>query len=333
MTNDSQELISPSPELNARLLAMLKIAEGRRVAVREIEGALRLGTSGLERDVEQLESLGFEICMEDSHLMLVGAPDLLHPDEIREGLGTRIIGRDVIAYDRVASTNDIAWELAEGGAGEGIVVLAEEQSSGRGRLGRRWHSPRGGLWMSIVVRPDPPEGGATALTMAASVAVARAIRSCPGCHATIRWPNDILLGGMKVAGVLVETRSTGNVQGAFILGIGVDVNCPEFPEDIKGIATAVSQHASGPVRRAEVARSILQNLDELYLRISDGEHAAIGQEWLAMSSTIGRRITIIQNGRTYKGEVVDMDPIDGLMVRLDRGFVRNFKGEHVAVVK
>ena len=333
VTNDSQELVSRPAKMNARLLVMLKAADGRRVAIREMRRALRLGEAGLERDVGQLEGLGFEISREDSHLKLLGAPDLLHPDEIREALGTGTIGREVVVYDRVASTNDVAWELAGGGAAEGLVVLAEEQSRGRGRMGRRWHSPRGGLWMSIVLRPDPPAGGVTVLTTAASVAVARAIRSCPGCHATIRWPNDILIGGRKVAGVLVETRSAGNAQGASILGIGVDVNCSEFPDDLKDTATAVSRCAGGPVRRVEVARSILQNFDGFYRQVSSGEHAAIGEEWVAMSSTIGRRITIIQNGRTYKGEVVDMDPIDGLMVRLDRGFVRNFKGEHVTVVR
>jgi len=331
MRNDQD--LAPASKLNAPLLAMLKGVDGEWVAAGELAQTLRLGEQQLEREIEQLRGLGFGIEKEDARVRLVDAPDLLYPDEIREGLGTRIIGRKLIAYDRIGSTNDAAWDYAADGVDEGFVVLAEEQTRGRGRMGRKWYSPRGGLWMSIVLRPDPPAERATMLTTAASVAVARAIRGYPGCNATIRWPNDILIDGKKTAGILVETRSEKGLRGTFILGIGVDVNCRDLPEELRAIATTVARHTEKPIRRTELARLILRNLDELYLRILRGEHASICEQWLSMSSIRGRRITIIQNGRTYRGEVVDMDPVAGLMVRLDRGFVRAFKGEHVTVVR
>jgi len=320
-------------ELNARLLATLKAAGGQGSPVGDVARSLRLNQPQLGREIERLEDLGFSIEEKDSRLRLVAAPDLLYPHEIREGLGTELIGRKVVVYDSISSTNDVAWELAADGVDEGLVVLAEEQTRGRGRMGRTWHSPRGGLWMSVLLRPDPPTERATVLTTAASVAVARAIRSYPGCNATIRWPNDILVKGKKVAGVLVETRTTTSLRGTFILGVGVNVNCVELPDDLRATATILALHSKEPIRRAELARSIIRNFDDLYLEILRGEYAAIAEEWPAMSSTIGRRITIIQNGRTYRGEVVDIDPVAGLMVRLDRGFARAFKGEHVTVVK
>ena len=317
--------------IHAPLLSLLKQAEC--VTAQEI--ARRVGLAGLrlEREIESLRRFGFAIEASDSGFRLISAPDVFFPDELSYGLDTAIIGRNVIVLNRLSSTNDVAWELAGNGAADGLVVLAEEQTRGRGRMGRSWFSPRGGLWMSIVLMPDKPAGQATALTMAASVAVAKAVRAYPGCDASIRWPNDILIGGRKVAGVMVETGSSRSLHGTFILGIGVDVNCREFPREIEPLATALAAHAGGEIRRANLARRIISYLDELYAQIIRGEHAAIGEEWLALSSTVGQRITIMRNGRTYKGEVVDMDPVEGLMVRLDTGFVRAFRGEHVTVVK
>ena len=330
---DGKRQTASSRELHAPLLAMLRAAGGEWLAAQEIARSLDLGRLPLERELERLESFGFCVEREDSRLKLVAAPDLLFPDEIRHGLDTRVIGREVVVYDEIGSTNDAAWELAANGCNEGAVVFAEEQTRGRGRLGRKWYSPRGGLWMSILLRLEHPAERATLLTMAASVAVAGTIRAYPGCNATIRWPNDILVGEKKVAGVLVETRSTARLREAFVLGIGIDVSSAALPPELKAVATTLARHSSKPICRTKLARLILRRLDEMYLQILNGEHTAIGKEWSAMSSSLGRNITIIQNGRTYKGEVVDIDPIAGLMVRLDRGFVRAFRGEHVTVVK
>ena len=317
--------------LNAPLLSLLKAGEW--ATEQEIARSTGLAGLRLERELKSLRRFGFAIESAGSGFRLAGAPDAFFPDELTYGLDTAVIGRNIVVLERVSSTNDAAWELAGNGAADGLVVLAEEQTHGRGRMGRSWFSPRGGLWMSIVLIPGQPAERATAITMAASVAVARAIRTFPGCDASIRWPNDILIDGRKVAGVMVETGSSRSLHGTFILGIGVDVNCTEFPREIEPLATALAVHAGGKIRPADLARLIIRFLDELYSQIVRGEHAAIGDEWLALSSTVGQRITIMRNGRTYRGEVVDMDPVAGLMVRLDSGFVRAFKGEHVTVVK
>jgi len=328
-----EELSVPiSIRLNAGLLSALTDAAGQPVPESEISRAAGLSGLRLEREVDRLRMLGYRIEKSRAGLRLAASPDLLYPDEVRHRLDTRIIGREVVVYRKVGSTNDVAWQLAADGAEEGLVVLAEEQTSARGRMGRKWFSPIGGLWMSIVLCPDPPAGHATVITLAAAVAIARAVRST-GCNATIRWPNDVLIDGRKVAGLMIETRSAKLLQGVFILGIGVDVNCDDFPEELHGIATALCRHAAMEIRRVDVARSILRAFDELYGQILQGNDTSIGEEWMAMSSTLGQRIAIIRNGRIYKGEVVDMDPSAGLMVRLDSGFVRSFKGEHVTVVK
>ena len=319
--------------LNPRLLRALKDANGEWVSETEIGRVAWLTGLRLEREIECLRRLGFVIEAGGARFRLLDAPDLLLSEEIRDLLDTAVIGREMAVYQTLASTNDAAWQHAAAGAEDGFVVLAEEQTAGRGRMGRGWFSPHGGLWMSIVLRPDAPAERATALTMAASVAVAKAIRKYPGCTATIRWPNDILIDGKKVGGVMVETGSSRSLHGVCILGIGVNVNCTQFPDELAAIATALALHVKTRIRRAELARLALAFLDELYGQIRRGDYGAAGEEWLALSSSVGQRITIMRNGRTYKGEVVDMDPMAGLMVRLDSGFVRAFKGEHVTVVK
>lgn len=325
--------IAGPTRMNARLLAALKAGAGQWIMARDLGRGAGLAGLRLRRDVQRLRDLGFVIDEEPARFRLAHAPDVLLAEEIRGGLDTRVIGREVIVCERVESTNDAAWELARWGAAEGTAVLAEEQTRGRGRMGRNWHSPRGGLWMSIILNPATAADRATVLTMAASVAVAKAIRELAGCHATIRWPNDILVGGLKVAGLMVETHTINSPRETSVLGIGVDVNCTQFPEEIATMATSLALQTGRDVRRADLARLVFRLLDERYLQLCRGEIAPVGEEWMAMSSTLGQRITILQNGRTYTGEVVDIDPEAGLMVRLDRGFVRAFKNEHVTVVK
>jgi len=324
---------APSAEAEGRLLALMKSAAGQWVALSHVIRTLRISPAALDAAFERLAYVGFSFAREDRRVRLAELPDVLSGIELREQLGTRIVGRNIMLFDTIGSTNDAAWEAAASGAIDGTAIIAERQTAGRGRMGRSWASPIGGLWMSVLLRPNLPAERVTVLTMAASVAAARAIRVYPGCNAFIHWPNDIYLAGRKAAGILVEARSERQLGGTFIVGIGINVRCASLPDELAGTATVLSMHTKAPIRRADMARLILQNLDRLYVQILDGEYSAIGQEWLGMSATVGRRITIVQNGRTYRGEVVDMDPVAGLMVRLDRGFVRAFRGEHVTVLK
>jgi len=333
VTQTNDRTARQAAELNGPLLELLKSAAGQWLAVRHVMRTLRLSSGALDDALDRMARVGFNVLREGNRVRLAGLPDVLSSVEIREQLGTSIVGRNVILFDTIGSTNDAAWEAAANGAPDGTAVVAERQTAGRGRMGRSWASPRGGLWMSVVLRPNLPVERLTVLTMAASVAAARAIRVYPGCNAVIHWPNDIYVAGRKAAGILVETRSERLLSGTFIVGIGINVGCCTLPEELAETATVLSKHTKVPLRRADMARLILQNLDRQYLRVLDGEYGQIGREWLAMSATVGRRITIVQNGRTYRGEVVDMDPVAGLMVRLDRGFVRAFRGEHVTVLK
>jgi BirA family transcriptional regulator, biotin operon repressor / biotin---[acetyl-CoA-carboxylase] ligase len=255
--------------------------------------------------------------------------------ELQSGLGTRIIGREIHVYDLVISTNDVAWELAGRGARDGTVVLAEEQTQGRGRLGRTWWSPRGrGIWMSVLLHPPTPEGAVPMVTIVGALATADAIRETTRLPAMIRWPNDIMIEGRKAAGILVESHR-GPRGHEVVLGIGLDVDAAgaEMPEDIADLATSLSEALGERVDRVALARQLLTDLDRWYQVKLDRDIGRINQHWRELSATLGHRIVLEENGRRYEGEVADLDVVDGLALRLGRGNIRHFRGEHVSVIE
>ena len=255
-------------------------------------------------------------------------------ERLERGLRTRIIGRKIHAYDLVISTNDVVWELAERGAEEGTVVFAEEQTRGRGRLGRDWWSPRGkGIWMSVLLRPPVREGAVPITTIIGAVAAADAIRAVTRLPAMIRWPNDITVEGRKAGGVLVEAR-TGPKGRALVLGIGIDVSVrqDEMPVDIAPLATSLAEAAGEEIDRLELARALLRELDRWYQVKLDEDAETINQRWRELSATFGRRIILEEHYRRYEGTVIDMDIRFGLALRLREGGIRHFRGEHVTVV-
>ena len=186
---------------------------------------------------------------------------------------TKVIGRDIRVFEETTSTNDVMEKLARDGVKEGVVVFAESQTKGRGRLGRNWISPaRKGLWFSVLLRPNLRPQETTQLTVVAATALRRAIQAETGLKPEIKWPNDLLLGGKKVAGILTEMSAELDRVRHIIIGIGVDVNldAAELPADLRKIATSLKIEAGETISRAELAAAILRELDVDYARIAGG---------------------------------------------------------------
>ena len=195
------------------------------------------------------------------------ARDRLQGDRLRAGLSSVKIGREVVVLEETGSTNDVVREMAEKGSSEGLVVLAEHQTAGRGQRGKRWESsPHKGLWLSILLRPAIPVGESARLTSWAARAVASTIEKSCNLKATIKLPNDIYVTGRKVAGVLVEMRAQPQVDHLAILGVGLNVNqAPEeFPEELRDQATSLAIATGRLQDRTELAIALLQNLDRSY---------------------------------------------------------------------
>ena len=241
----------------------------------------------------------------------------LTPESIKSRLQSRVVGRKILCVDACESTNDLAWKEALAGAPDGTAVFAEEQSRGRGRFGRVWTAPRGkGLLCSVVLRPEIDVERVPLMTAMAALAAADVV----GDEAQIRFPNDVMLDGRKIAGILVEARFISSKPDMFIVGLGLNVNA--HPPDMN--ATSLGENVS----RVVTARSLLEALDDWYGRLS-GALRDYRKAWRDRSFILRKRVRVKQNGRAVTGTVEDVDPMDGIVLRLETGHPRTIRSEHV----
>lgn len=304
------------------------------------ELAQRLGVSraAVWARIEELRALGYDITASPhGGYRLLSTPDVLHPDDLMSLLGSpRVIGRDIQVFRETTSTNDIIERLARDGVKEGVVVFAESQTKGRGRLGRRWTSPRGqGLWFSILLRPKLRPTEATQLTILAATALAEAIRQHTGLAPGVKWPNDLLLRGRKVAGILTELTAEPDRIRHIVLGIGLDVNqaAADFPPDLRRTATSLRVEAGHPFNRAELAAGILRALDHDYARLRDGQFEEIADEWEELCTTLGREVVVAIGSRRIRGRAESLDSEGALLVRTEHGHLERITGGDVTLEK
>jgi len=258
--------------------------------------------------------------------------DRLDPDEISARLETQRIGRKVLVYDRTASTNNVAAEYAPNPDNDGLAIFAEQQTAGRGRTGATWHSDHGDSLLFSVVLTDC-ELTSELLSLACAAAVADALGQIRDTLARIKWPNDILLDGRKVGGILVESRQYESNR-AILIGIGI--NChqsPEsFPAEIRDSATSLDIAAGARCDRITLARRLLTSLDH-WLLVASQSKTQIVETWRRLSTQLGHRVTLSYNGRQFTGNCIGVDPEKGLILQLDRGGVRMFDAAHTSIVK
>lgn len=246
----------------------------------------------------------------------------LRRDTVAQGLRTMRFGRPLSVLGRVDSTNEVAKELAEQGASEGTAVIAREQTAGRGRLGRPWRSPPGGLWMSVVLRPVLPASQWPLLGFAAALAAAEAIEGVAGVPTQLKWPNDLIAGGRKVGGILVEAGGTYAVAG---IGINANVTIDQVDSELAATATSLETLRGGPVDLPALAREVLSQFERFY-DVLTKEPAAILQRWRERSTILGRRVQIV-GVQTFEGLAEDVDMEGALLVRTLSGVQRVYAGE------
>jgi len=226
----------------------------------------------------------------------------------------RLIGATVLRVDRATSTNDLLRGLAEQGAPEGTVVVAREQSAGRGRRGRAWHSPLGGLWFSLLLRPPDPSDGRLAL--AAALGVAEGIRKACGAGLGLKWPNDLILGGGKVGGILLES-----IPPFVIIGVGVNVNVDPvtLPAGVAGGATSLAAALRHPLDLEATLAAVLEGIDVAYGVLRAGRAPELLQRWRRLSVTLGRTVRIESGGAVVEGRAIDVDADGALVVEATGG--------------
>jgi BirA family biotin operon repressor/biotin-[acetyl-CoA-carboxylase] ligase len=249
---------------------------------------------------------------------------------LTENLGTRVIGRYVRWHDRLPSTNDLAMSLAEIQVPEGTVIVAEEQTAGRGRLGRPWVSPRGGVWLSVILRPRLALARGPLVGLAAAVAVARAIRITTGALARLKWPNDVLVNGRKVAGILVEAGPGGEW---LVVGIGVNANVPRdaLPEEPDRPATSLMEEVGAPVDRGVLVRTLFREFERLYDDLQADRTLAVLRRWREMADTLGRPVRVEMARGALEGIAADIGEDGSLLVRLRDGSLQRVVAGDVTV--
>lgn len=317
--------------MQKKVLALLREAEDNYISGEEIAARLGVSRTAVWKHIRALKAAGYEI---ESHArrgyMLLEAPDLLLPQELQPTLRTQVIGKNMVHYGEIPSSNNEAKKLALDGAPDGTVVVAEAQGAGKGRLSRGWYSPaRKGIWFSVVLRPAFLPQDAPKCTLMAAVAVVRAMKDM-GFPVGIKWPNDVLDNkGRKLVGILTELSAEMERINFVVIGTGINVNLwPEdFPDDIKDIAASLGMLRGGKVDRVELFARVLEALDDLYLSVEKKGFDDVLDEWRRYSVTLGQEVNVIGVKETFAGTATDIDADGALLIDTPEGRRRVLAGD------
>jgi len=288
---------------------------------------LGVSRAAVWKQIKSLRNTGYEIeSVKNKGYRLVSRPDIPIAEEVTLGLDTQTIGKDIYYFKSLPSTNMFAKKLVKDGVEEGAIVVSDIQLSGRGRKSRNWFSPEGGLWFSVVLYPHiPPERGML-LTMASSVAIVQGIKDATGLHPVIKWPNDLLINGKKVCGILTELDAEMDRINYTVVGIGINVN-NQLSEDLQGKATSLIQETGSKVSRVKLLRSILKCFDENYSRLISGDYDFIRDSWFSHANIVGREILVHGEKTILKGVVSNVDESGCLILDTRDGSVRVVSGD------
>jgi BirA family biotin operon repressor/biotin-[acetyl-CoA-carboxylase] ligase len=304
------------------VLAVLRAGAGQWVSGAELSRSLGVSRTAVWKQIEALRAAGYEVeALPRLGYRLLTSPDAVTPAEVAPGLTTRAFGRSIEYRESVGSTNDLAKQLARGGAPEGFLVIADEQTAGKGRLGRAWTTPKGSaLAMSLVLRPPLPPYEAPRITLVAAVAVAEAVREVTGLPVGIKWPNDLQLNGRKFCGILTEMEAEMERVAFVVCGMGLNVNLPRtaLPAEFRESATSLMAELGGaPVARARLVQAVMARFESAYSDLIGGRFAAVLERWRALSVTLGQpvRVLSVTGAPTLEGVAEEVDDEGALLVR------------------
>lgn len=282
---------------------------------------LDVSRTAIWKVMNQLKDEGYVIdAVKNKGYKLIQTPDIVTAEEVDSLLETEWVGHPVVYEEEQESTNQTAKMLAEQGASHGTLVIAERQVSGRGRRGRTWHSPKGsGIWMSILLRPQIHPMSASMLTLVAAMAVYDAISSrVEGC--AIKWPNDIVINGRKVCGILTEMSSELDNIHYVVIGIGINVNTDDFPEDIAAVAASMHVITGEYYKRAEIIADVWKSFEKYYDQFLQTENLSLMVEsYNQRLVNMGRKVYIEERGSQYEGTACGIDSEGALLVEKTDG--------------
>ncbi len=309
--------------MDEEILKLLRKDPTAFLSGEELSHRLKVSRTAIWKRIRHLRSLGYEIeASTHSGYRLIQSPDILTPSEITPFLKTGRFGKTIHYFHTLESTNSQAYELAIQGAEEGEVVIAESQSKGRGRLGRIWFSPPYlNLYLSVILRPEIPPHQASLITLMAAVAAVEAIEIYSGLRPLIKWPNDILMNGRKMAGLLNEIKSEADRIHFVILGIGINLNIDQkmFPKEIQTLATSLKEETGKVVSRKTFVAYLLQELEKWYNIFLEEGKTAILKSWRRWAQIKGKQVKITSFGETMRGTAINVDSDGALIIETEDG--------------
>lgn len=319
-----------------RTLEVLMDNMGEFVSGEDISDQLGMTRAAIWKHVDQIKKEGYLVeSVSRRGYRLVEIPDKIDEVIIRWGLDTKVLGSHIVSLNSIESTNMVAKEMAIEGSKEGTVIIADEQTGGKGRMGREWISPsEKGIWMSIILRPSIAPAKAPLITSMAAIAVARAIEGVTGLRPSIKWPNDILIGDKKVCGILTEMQGDMDIIQFVVVGIGINANLDlkDFPKELKDRATSLKLECGESVIRADVIREVLREFEDLYSKYMENRDSqSIISAISKNSATIGKKVRVVGVNMDLEGVAVAIAEDGALMVMLDDGQIQKIMSGDVSV--
>lgn len=298
----------------------------------ELASVAGVSWAQVESAVVELTRRGQHVERSPAHGLRLTRPIAMDSHLLERGLSTRRIGRSILCFPEVDSTNDVALAAIPQGGTDGLVVTAECQRCGRGRQGRPWLSrPGANVLLSTVLLDSAGAPPQESMTIAAGLAVAEAIAETCGLECELKWPNDVMLDGRKVAGVLVERRSGANA--CVVVGIGANANRAPADDEVDRPATCLAAVAGHPIDRIPLVRALLGRLDERVARLCDEAFEELHTSWLARCGMVNERVAAVCAGRRYEGRVLDVSPLEGLILSCDDGTCVHLAAERTSMVE
>lgn len=317
-----------------KVLYFLKSHNTEYLSGQDLSDVLKISRVAVWKHIKKIQELGYEIeTKQKLGYKLKTDSEKLLPWEITEGLKTKFIGKKAYYFETIDSTQNQAISMAFDKDNNGAVIIAEKQTSGKGRAGRRWESPKGGIWLSIILHPRFDISVATLFPLAASLALSNAIEKTLGIKSELKWPNDITIKGKKVAGILVDVSLESNKIEDLVLGVGInfDIDAKNIEKSLKGTAnfygvTSLLQQNERK-RPKELVQSFLIELEKIYTILSSGEIKKIIKDWTKKSSTIGKNVELNTENEKITGKALRIDEDGALIVSKNNKIKRVIAGD------
>lgn len=290
-----------------------------------------ISRSAVWKHIRRLRRLGYKIeSLHGKGYRLEGDTDYPVPWELAKAK-TSVVGKTVVYRESADSTQNLAIAIAEKQAANGTAVIAEQQTGGRGRLKRKWLSPRGGIWISVILRPSIPTGASTLLPFVAAISVCDAVRDATGLDATLKWPNDVMVRGKKVAGILLDLSAEAEAVNYAIVGIGINVNVESnrlrLDRDGRPAVTSLSDELGHPVNRLHLTRLLLEKLEQYTVLLEEKGPSTIVALWRKRTDMLGKPVSVAQQGKTITGTAKDIGDDGSLTIATATGDVSVVSGD------